>query len=180
MMLYVTATHSHIATKVGAARCLNHSKDIGPRHIALGQCLPEELPVFRNYDLAVSRKSVGIVCQHTRGNLAMTMLSPGLVNEQQATLPAAHHVPIAGLLHHFSLNPECGLTQEQAEERLSRLGPNVLPMAAPRSAWLKFIDQFKSLLIIVLGGAAALAALVGNLKDAAVIIAAPKPESNAL
>lgn len=99
------------------------------------------------------------------------MSSPGFVREQQMDLSAVHHLPFAGLLQHFAVNPVRGLSQEQAEERLSGFGPNVLPMAAPRATWLKFLDQFKSLFIIVLGVAAALAALVGNLKDAAVIIA---------
>lgn len=45
------------------------------------------------------------------------------------------------------------------------------PVPQPRAAWLGFVDQFKSRLIIVLIVAASLAALVGNLKDAAVILA---------
>ena len=78
---------------------------------------------------------------------------------------------LAELLHRLAVELDHGLSQEQAEERLSHFGSNALPMAAPRATWLKFLDQFRSLLIIVLGVAAALAALVGNLKDAAVIIA---------
>ena len=101
----------------------------------------------------------------------MAMPSPGFLDDRQMDLPAIDHLPLAELLDRLAVEPERGLSQEQAEERLSRFGSNALPMAAPRATWLKFLDQFKSLLIVVLGVAATLAALVGNLKDAAVIIA---------
>ena len=101
----------------------------------------------------------------------MAMPSPGFLDDRQMDLPAIDHLPLTELLDRLAVEPERGLSQEQAEERLSRFGPNALPMAAPRATWLKFLDQFKSLLIVVLGVAATLAALVGNLKDAAVIIA---------
>jgi Ca2+-transporting ATPase len=101
----------------------------------------------------------------------MAMPFPSFLNDKQTDLPTIHHMQLAELLHRLAVESEHGLSQEQAKERLSRFGPNALPMAAPRATWLKFLDQFKSLLIIVLGVAATLAALVGNLKDATVIIA---------
>jgi Ca2+-transporting ATPase len=85
-------------------------------------------------------------------------------------LPTLHTVPIAEVLSHLAVSPEQGLTHEQGDLRLSRYGPNALPVAEPRPVWLKFVDQFKSLLIIVLGAAASLAALAGHFKDASVII----------
>jgi len=101
----------------------------------------------------------------------MAIPSPSFVGDQQMDLPAIHHMPLAELLDRLAVESDHGLSQEQAEERLSRFGPNALPMAAPRATWLKFLDQFKSLLIVVLAVAATLAAVVGNLKDAAVIVA---------
>ncbi len=101
----------------------------------------------------------------------MAMPSPSFLGDQQGSLPAIDHLPLAELLDRLAAEPERGLSQEQASERLSRYGPNTLPMAAPRSTWLKFLDQFKSLLIAILAIAATLAAAIGNLKDAAVIIA---------
>ena len=99
----------------------------------------------------------------------MTVPSPGFINDQQIDIRAVHCMPLADLMHRLAVESS-GLPQEQAEQRLSRFGPNALPVAAPRAPWLKFVDQFKSLLIIVLIVAAALAALIGNLKDAAVIV----------
>ncbi len=62
-----------------------------------------------------------------------------------------------------------GLTETEARQRLERHGPNRLAEKLPRPAWLKFLDQFKSFLIVILLGAAILAGVVGDLKDAVVI-----------
>jgi P-type Ca2+ transporter type 2C len=63
-----------------------------------------------------------------------------------------------------------GLTAAQAQQRLARHGPNRLREKPPRPAWLKFFDQFKNLLVLVLIGAAVLAAAIGHTKDAVVIL----------
>ena len=66
---------------------------------------------------------------------------------------------------------DCGLSSAQAQERGAKYGPNRLPEAPTRSAWLVFFGQFKSILILILIGAALLSALIGNVKDAVVILA---------
>ncbi len=63
-----------------------------------------------------------------------------------------------------------GLTEAEARRRLQRHGANHLKEKPPRPAWLKFLDQFKNLLVIVLIGAAALAGAIGDIKDAVVIL----------
>lgn len=63
-----------------------------------------------------------------------------------------------------------GLTEAEARRRLERHGPNRLTEKLPRPAWMKFLDQFKDLLVVVLIGAAALAGAIGDIKDAAVIL----------
>ena len=75
---------------------------------------------------------------------------------------------VAALLE---VRPETGLSAQQALERLSRVGPNRLPQAPARSPWRVLLAQFKSILILILLGAAILAALVGSTKDAVVILA---------
>lgn len=72
---------------------------------------------------------------------------------------------------HLSVNPELGLSSAQAQERLDHDGPNQLARLQPRSAWWVLLAQFKGLMIIILIGAALLAAAVGSYKDAAVILA---------
>lgn len=63
-----------------------------------------------------------------------------------------------------------GLTAADVAARLVQHGPNRLAEKLPRPAWLKFLDQFKSLLILILLGAAVLAGAVGELKDSLVIV----------
>ena len=63
-----------------------------------------------------------------------------------------------------------GLSDAQARQRLERFGPNQLREKPPRPLWLKFADQFKNLLVLVLIGAATLALAIGDTKDAVVIL----------
>jgi Ca2+-transporting ATPase len=62
-----------------------------------------------------------------------------------------------------------GLTTAEVDARVARYGENRLAEAQTRPAWLKFIDQFRNFLVIVLLGAAGLAWAIGELKDAVVI-----------
>ena len=64
-----------------------------------------------------------------------------------------------------------GLRVAEVELRLKQFGANQLAGKKPRSLWFKFFDQFKNLLVGVLAGAAVLAGVVGDLEDAAVIVA---------
>ncbi|EKE17678.1 MAG: hypothetical protein ACD_10C00324G0001, partial [uncultured bacterium] len=71
----------------------------------------------------------------------------------------------------LNIDPAEGLSAAAAQARLAETGANRLAEKPPRSAWLKFFDQFKSFLIIILLAAALLAGLVGDLTDAIVIAA---------
>jgi len=86
--------------------------------------------------------------------------------------PTQPHALAAGALAaSLAVLPEAGLPAEEVARRRMRCGPNCLPEAHSRSAWLVFLAQFKSILILILIGAAVLAAAIGNLKDAVVILA---------
>ena len=63
-----------------------------------------------------------------------------------------------------------GLTTAQATARLAAVGPNALPEAPPRSAWARLVGQLASPLIYLLIGAATIAALLGEVSDAVVIL----------
>jgi P-type Ca2+ transporter type 2C len=63
-----------------------------------------------------------------------------------------------------------GLAADEAARRLEQYGENRLLEAVPRPQWLKFLDQFKNFLVIVLLFAALLAWTVGELKDSLVIL----------
>jgi Ca2+-transporting ATPase len=63
-----------------------------------------------------------------------------------------------------------GLDTADAAERLARTGENRLVETRPRAPWLKFFDQFRNLLVVVLLVAAGLAWAIGDLTDAVVIL----------
>ena len=90
--------------------------------------------------------------------------SPGGSPPADPHLMSAHD--LAAVLE---VDPTRGLTASQVEERLAQYGPNQLTEQPPRAAWKVFLDQLRSALFLILLAAAALAALVGDLKDAAII-----------
>lgn len=63
-----------------------------------------------------------------------------------------------------------GLTTAEAAVRLAQYGPNRLAETPKPGPWALFVAQFRNLLVAVLFGAAVLAAVVGDLLDAAVIL----------
>lgn len=63
-----------------------------------------------------------------------------------------------------------GLSETEAKRRLAQSGPNRLAEEKPRPLWLKFADQFKSVLTLVLIAAGGLAWAIGDIKDAVVIL----------
>lgn len=64
-----------------------------------------------------------------------------------------------------------GLSSEEAARRLKASGPNRLPQVRQQGPVRRFLSQFQNLLIYVLLGAAALAAAIGHVTDALVILA---------
>ncbi len=80
-----------------------------------------------------------------------------------------HALAAAEVAQELGTDTASGLATNDAASRLSTHGPNRLAEKAARPAWLKFVDQFKSLLVIILLGAAILAGAIGDLKDAIVI-----------
>ena len=64
-----------------------------------------------------------------------------------------------------------GLSNEEAKQRLAKDGPNSLASKKKRSMFMRFIDQFKDFMIIVLIVAAILSGVVANeWTDAAIIM----------
>lgn len=63
------------------------------------------------------------------------------------------------------------VVSSEVEERRQLYGMNQLPEPPPSSALVVFYAQFKSILIAILFGAALIVATIGDLKDAAVILA---------
>ena len=83
--------------------------------------------------------------------------------------PLWHALSAEQVLDALDCLPARGLTPEEAAARLARVGPNALAEAPRRPGWRRFLDQFASLLILILLGAAVLAGLLGDIEDAVVI-----------
>jgi P-type Ca2+ transporter type 2C len=97
--------------------------------------------------------------------VSKTNISPASEQTPLPHMQTAEAVTVA-----FDVRPNVGLSSAQVRTRLSQFGLNRLSEAATRSAWTLFFGQFKSILILILMGAALLAALIGNMKDAIVIL----------
>jgi P-type Ca2+ transporter type 2C len=82
---------------------------------------------------------------------------------------AWHARPAAEALERLDSNPARGLSADAVRQRLLAYGPNRLAEPPRRPAWLKYLDQFRNTLVIILLGAAVLAGAIGELKDAIVI-----------
>ena len=81
-----------------------------------------------------------------------------------------HVLTVAEAARQLTVSPREGLAPEEVDSRLARFGENRLAAKPPRPRILLFVDQFKSLLILVLIAAAALAAAIGDTRDALVIL----------
>ncbi|MBB1246434.1 HAD-IC family P-type ATPase, partial [Streptomyces durbertensis] len=86
---------------------------------------------------------------------------------------AGHHHGLAAheIVLLLATDPERGLSRREAELRLARFGPNVLPAAARRGPLLRVLAQFHHPLIYVLLAAGAITAGIGEYVDASVIFA---------
>jgi Ca2+-transporting ATPase len=65
---------------------------------------------------------------------------------------------------------QTGLANTTAQASLQHYGPNLLPESAPRSWLAVFLEQFQSVPVALLSGAAAISVVTGGLADALVIM----------
>ncbi len=80
-----------------------------------------------------------------------------------------HLLPISEALQLTGSNPK-GLTTSEAQERLTKYGPNILQEKKKKPAWLMLLAQFKDVMILMLIAAAIISGLVGELSDTVVIL----------
>ena len=73
-----------------------------------------------------------------------------------------HHESSAAVLAELNTHPSSGLTTEEAELRQSRYGPNELLTSPGRGLLLRFLDQLRDPMILVLLAAAVLSVLAGG------------------
>jgi Ca2+-transporting ATPase len=90
--------------------------------------------------------------------------------EPRAADSAWHALSSEAVAARLGVDPALGLSAAAAERRLAERGPNRLSEVAARPAWLRFLDQFKGVLILILAVAAVVAYFVGDLTDTIVIL----------
>ncbi len=75
------------------------------------------------------------------------------------------------VLHRLEAHAQSGLSIVEARDRLAKYGRNTLREQPPKSPWLMLWEQFTATTVLVLIVAAVLSAILGDLKDAAAIMA---------
>ena len=90
-------------------------------------------------------------------------------HRRPADAHAWHRLTPAEAAQALDVDVARGLSAAEVARRRDEHGPNRLAEPERRPAWRRFADQFANPLVLVLLGAAVLAGLVGDLKDAAVI-----------
>lgn len=79
--------------------------------------------------------------------------------------------PASQVLVELGTSKEHGLSQKEAERRLREYGPNELQHESGPSPWQIFVKQFQDFMILVLLGAAAISAFLGEVLDAIAVLA---------
>jgi Ca2+-transporting ATPase len=77
-----------------------------------------------------------------------------------------HELSPAEALAHFGGHLHHGLSSDEAQDRLTRFGPNALPEAAKRPSWIRFLLQLRDVQVYLLLAAAAVSLLVWAMEDA--------------
>lgn len=76
---------------------------------------------------------------------------------------------VARVLAAWNVDAKHGLASAEARRRLKRYGPNRLRRAKPKSLWHILAEQFKSLMLLLLAAAAALAFVLADYEDGVAI-----------
>jgi Ca2+-transporting ATPase len=83
---------------------------------------------------------------------------------------AWHALSATDALTRLEVDAATGLPPEQITTRTQKHGPNRIAEAPPRSLLKIYLSQFKSVLILMLFITAIVAGMVGNIKDALIIL----------
>jgi Ca2+-transporting ATPase len=70
----------------------------------------------------------------------------------------------------LDIDPEVGLTSPRAAELLAANGPNALPEEQSKPGWLRFLDQYRSYMQIILVGAAVVSLLIKEWTTAILLV----------
>ncbi|MGE5530260.1 MAG: cation-translocating P-type ATPase [Patescibacteria group bacterium] len=85
-------------------------------------------------------------------------------------MPHWGSLSIAEVVRELVTDPGSGLRSEEAAARLDKYGPNKLVEDKPRSLLVRLLGQFKDFLVLILIASTVIAAVMGEILDAAVIL----------
>jgi Ca2+-transporting ATPase len=71
----------------------------------------------------------------------------------------------------LDVDPTAGLSAAAAADRLRENGPNALPEERPRPGWLRFLEQYRSYMQIILLAAAVVSLLIAEWGTAVLLLA---------
>lgn len=100
----------------------------------------------------------------------MPMQKAHLTTATENNQPLWHHTAIDQVLESLDTVP-AGLSDQEAESRLHTFGANRLPDPPERSAIIRFLSQFRNILIYVLLGCALITLILAHWADTTVILA---------
>ncbi len=81
-----------------------------------------------------------------------------------------HTRDVNEIARELGADPATGLTAAEAAARLAKHGPNALPVAASRSPFSILVRQFKSLIVLLLFVASAIALVMGDVTECVAIL----------
>jgi Ca2+-transporting ATPase len=84
-------------------------------------------------------------------------------------LADAHALTADEVVQRLGVDPARGLDTTEVVARREQWGANVLDEPTPRPRWLRFVDQFRNLLVALLVVAAVVAGAIGDVKDSIAI-----------
>jgi Ca2+-transporting ATPase len=82
-----------------------------------------------------------------------------------------HQLAADELAHRLEVDPQTGLAEAEARQRLERYGPNALAETKRESALTIFVRQFKSIIVGILAAAAVIAFALGDTVEGFAILA---------
>jgi Ca2+-transporting ATPase len=85
--------------------------------------------------------------------------------EDQSQLDASWTETVGGILQDLDVSAERGLTDQEAKRRRRKYGSNRLREKEPQSGFQIFLNQFKSVIVLILVGAAILSFAFGQIID---------------
>ena len=139
-------------------------------HQKNGSQQPIQTRAVSDFTKSLPNSSLREVKTRRKRDVSRRSLRKAVSCAEDQTVESWHLLTFDEVLARFNSTRETGLSTQAHKDILRRFGPNVLPEAIPRSGWSIFAEQFKSLPVLLLAGAAVVSLLTGGLADAAVIM----------